>query len=643
MSFSSSIAVASPFSRQRAFASWWRWLPALLLATFLAGQAQALTEDDFLPPEQAFSLSAAMFSPSELDVHFAIAPGYYMYRKRFGFQAGEEGLLGEPQYPAGQMVDDPTFGEVMEIYRNAVTVRIPMQASLPAGERVEVDVASQGCAEAGLCYPPETQRIVLESTGQGYAVRGEYAREQVPGPVSMAPDGQGQDATAPGGLAGVGELNDEGLAAYLSEAGWWQIMGLSFLLGLLLSFTPCVLPMVPILLATIAGQSKTETSRWRGLSLALVYVLGVSIVYTLLGVVAGLLGAGLASWLQNPWVLGVFAALLALLGLSMLDVFTVQAPGGLQSYLTERMNRLPGGRYGGVFLMGMLSALVVGPCVAAPLAGVLLFISQTGDVVLGGSALFALAWGSGMLLLAVGAGSGALLPRAGAWMNQVKAVFGVLLMATAWWMVSPFVANTVVVLGWALLACWLAVLLGAFRAWTADAGPIVALGKAVGVLLALWAALMVASVGLGSPSVLQPLRGLAGGAPGAAPVAAVAAPVFQRIASVDELDERLARATRPVMLDFYADWCVSCTEMEHFTFSDPAVARRMERFELLQVDVTANNAQDRALLKRFNLFGPPGIMFFDAQGRYLPEHRVIGFKNAGQFGTTLDAVLAGGA
>jgi thiol:disulfide interchange protein DsbD len=306
------------------------------------------------------------------------------------------------------------------------------------------------------------------------------------------------------------------------------------------------------------------------------------------------------------------------------------------------MNRLPGGQYGGVFVMGMLSALVVGPCMAAPLAGVLLFIAQTGDVLFGGAALFALAWGSGVLLLAVGAGSGALLPRAGAWMNQVKSFFGVLLLALAWWMISPFMANLWAVLGWALLACWAAVLLGAFRPWLADAGPFKALGKAAGLGLAAWAALMVVSVGLGAPSALRPLQGLAGSAAGTAVTGAPARPVFERIATLEQLEQRLARAKQPVMLDFYADWCVSCIEMEQFTFSDAAVARRMARFELLQVDVTANNAQDRELLARFKLFGPPGIMFFDASGRYLSERRVIGYKNADRFGATLDAVLTGG-
>ncbi|MCB5364667.1 protein-disulfide reductase DsbD [Pusillimonas sp. CC-YST705] len=603
------------------------------------GQANA--EEDFLAPEQAFKLSAAMASPAELDVHFAIAPGYYMYRKRFAFQADEDGLLGDPQYPEGVMVDDPTFGEVMEIYRQAVTVRIPLQASLPAGERITVQMTSQGCAEAGLCYPPANQPIVLESTGQGYAVRGEYAREQVPGPVSQASltaESPAQPQSAAGGLSQVSRLNDEGLATYLAQSSWWKIVGLSFVLGVLLSFTPCVLPMVPILLAAIAGQAGARVSRWRGLGLAFVYVLGVSIVYTLLGVAAGLLGAGLAAWLQNPWVLGVFAILLALLGLAMLGVFTVQAPGGVQSYLTERMNRLPGGRHSAVFVMGMLSALIVGPCVAAPLAGVLLFLSQTGDVVLGGSALFALAWGSGVLLLVVGAGSAAVLPRAGAWMNQVKSLFGVLLFATAWWMISPFVAAVWVVLGWALLACWAAVLLGAFASLQAEAGPMAALGKALGLLIALWAALMLVSVALGKPSTLRPLHALSSGLAGGS--TAVSAPVFERIKSVEELEQRLAQATRPVMLDFYADWCVSCIEMEQFTFVDAGVAQRMAQFELLQADVTANNEQDRALLQRFKLFGPPGIMFFDAQGQYLPSYRVIGFQNAERFQGVLDAVLA---
>jgi len=620
----------------------------LLLALFLSfplAHAQA----DFLAPEQAFRLSVASGKAENtaeniteyVDVHFAIAPTYYLYRARFAFETDVPGLLGQVQYPVGEQVDDPTFGEIMEIYRDAVTVRLPLQAKLPAGDAVRLNIVSQGCAQAGLCYPPMRQSVMLLATAQGYAVQGDHARVRVPAPLS-APVLASLPNTSSNTLGGISELNDEGLAAYLRGASHWRIVGLSFVLGLLLAFTPCVLPMVPILLTLIAGKSQhvQTPDRWRGLGLALTYVLGVSIVYTLLGVVAALLGASLNQWLQTPWVLGGFAALLALLGLSMLGAFTLQTPGRWQGWLTACMNRLPGGRFAAVLCMGMLSALIVGACVVAPLAGLLLFISQTGQVLLGAAALFALAWGAGVPLLLVGAGADTLLPRAGGWMQHVNTVFGVLLLATAWWMFAPFLAATWAVLGWALLAMWGAGLLGvSSRAWTTPIHPLTALARAAGWLLALWSALMLLGIALGSPSVLQPLRGLNGVVANPEMIGTASiAPKFQRIHSLAELEQRLARATRPVMLDFYADWCVSCVQMERLTFSDAAVAQRMAQFELLQVDVTAHNSDDRALLQRFNLYGPPGILFFDAQGQYLSAHRVIGFKNSRQFGAILDAV-----
>jgi len=622
----------------------WRWLQTLALLSLLSiSAAHAQNEADFLPPGEAFRLSVASVvdenAAGQIDVHFAIAPAYYMYRARFAFEADALGLLGQAQYPAGEQVDDPTFGEVMEIYRNAVTVRLPLQASLSPGDAVKLNVVSQGCAEAGLCYPPMRQAVTLVAQTQGLVVQGEYARAQVPAPLP-APVFNASVNDNPGQIS---DLNDEGLAAYLRDASRWQMVGVSFLLGLLLAFTPCVLPMVPILLTLIAGQNsqtRQSSGRWRGLSLALAYVLGVSIVYTLLGVSAALLGASLNQWLQTPWVLGLFAALLALLGLSMLGAFTLQTPTRWQSWLTACMSRLPGGHHGAVLIMGMLSALTVGACVVAPLAGLLLFISQTGQVLLGAAALFALAWGAGVPLLLVGAGAGVLLPRAGGWMSQVNTVFGVLLLATAWWVVALFLTPTWAVLGWALLAAWGAVLLDALRSWTVPAGshprPLSALARAAGLLLALWAALMLISIALGAPSILQPLQGL--NAAGTRTLSVNPAPTFQRIRTLAELDQKLAQATRPIMLDFYADWCVSCVQMERFTFSDAAVARRMARFERLQVDVTAHNLEDRALLQRFKLYGPPGILFFDAQGQYLPMYRVIGFKNAKQFGVILDAV-----
>ncbi|MBY6347621.1 protein-disulfide reductase DsbD [Providencia rettgeri] len=633
----------SLFPAQR-LGAWFALLFVLMLAWLAAAPLTAQAEEEFLDPEQAFVLTAAMSQPDQLDIHFQIAPEYYMYRKRFEISTEKAEHLGSPQLPDGEKVYDPTFDEVMEVYRNSVTLRVPVLADSAIGQDLKIDVVSQGCADAGLCYSPSTQTLTLIPTGQGWEVAGPFGVLSVPAPgegATQKTDTATSSSSATpgtGGMASALSLSDVGLADYLKQAGWGQIVLLSFVFGLLLSFTPCVLPMVPILLSIIAGRNQPAPSRWHGLKMAFAFVLGLSLVYTLLGVAAGLLGAGLASWLQNPWVLGLFALILVALALSMLDVFTLQAPAGLQTRLNERMNRLPGGQLGGVFLMGMLSALIVGPCVAAPLAGVLLFISQTGDVVLGGSALFALAWGSGVLLLVVGAGSGRVLPKAGAWMESVKTAFGVLLLATAWWMVSPLMSGTVAVFGWVVLALWAAALLGAFGRGTAERTPWSGLRQGVGVLLAVWAIMMLVSIALGRPSVIRPLEGLKS----TGTVAAVQSKVeFQRVNSLQELEERLAKATRPVMLDFYADWCVSCIEMENFTFSDPSVAQRMAQFELLQVDVTANTPEDRELLKHFRLFGPPGIMFFDSKGKQLEQLRVIGFQDASRFSKVLDEVLAG--
>lgn len=674
-------------------------LAALLLALgALLASGAARAEDDFLDPELAFVESAAMADPLTLDMHWQIAPGYYMYQDRFEVRIEDArgGLLlfrrsdltpvdDETRTPAwtdalrlphGQVKYDPTFEKDMEVFHGGVTLRASLQ---PGAEGpLQVTVTGQGCADEGLCYPPMTKTFALQVDGKGYRAVGEQVRDQVPPPRDETPaaasagqaSGAGLSAALRGdagsGAAPTGEspastvgapigpdggswldLGDVGMAAWLHQAPLWQILALSLALGALLSLTPCVLPMVPILLAVISGAGGA-VGRARGLGLAAVYVLGMSLVYTALGVAAGLLGAGLAAWLQSPWVLGTFAVLLALFALAMLDVFTLQAPVGLQSAMQARLQRLPGGRAGGVFVMGLLSALIVGPCVAAPLAGVLLFISQTGDVVVGGAALFALAWGEGLLLLAVGAGAGALMPRAGAWMTPLKAGFGLLLLATAWWMARPLLADGLYVSGWIVLALWAALL-----AWSAaaqgkgEAGPLRLLTRALALMLALWGLAQGAGLLAGGHDMLRPLAPFTAGAGGAGAAAVASADPaairarFTRVTSLADLDARLAAAGRPVMLDFYADWCVSCLEMEKFTFSDPAVAERMGRMLLLQADVTRMTDADRALLARFDLFGPPGILFFDAGGRIIPEARVVGFKKADAFRQVQDRVLAG--
>jgi thiol:disulfide interchange protein DsbD len=605
-----------------------QWLALLAVALLLLGwQAAARAEAEFLEPEKAFVFSAEMAAPDILELRYRVAPGYYMYRERFGITISPIGAatLGEAVYPKGEVKYDPTFEKDMEVFHQDVAIRVPIAAG---GQPFTLTLTGQGCADAGLCYPPMDSSVKLTPVAGGYALAG---------PAGGAASSSG----ASGGLGALVDAGDTGLAAALGGLGWAKTAGVFLVLGLLLAFTPCVLPMIPILSSILVGGStQARPTRRRGLALAATYVLGMSVVYTALGVAAGLSGAGLAAWLQTPWILGLFAFLLAVLALAMFDAFTFQMPSGIQARLSERASRIPGGRYTGALVMGALSALIVGPCVAAPLAGALLYISQTGDVVLGGSALFAMAWGMGVPLLIVGASSGALLPKAGPWMDGVKRLFGMLLLATAWWMLIPVVPTWVQMTGWAFLAAVSAVMLRAFDALPEGAGAGRMFGKGVGLLLALAAAAWLVGAASGGRDVLQPLSHLAARADASGAAAGAAGEVrFTRVRNNAELDAVLAQSRQPVMLDFYADWCVSCREMERFTFTDPGVAQRMAGMVLVQADVTANNADDRALLKRFRLFGPPGIMFFEPGGKELPDARVVGFQDAKRFTESLDKVL----
>lgn len=597
---------------------------ALLLLTW---QAAAQAEAEFLEPEKAFVFSAQMAAPDTLELHYKVAPGYYMYRERFGITISPIGAttLGEAVYPKGEVKYDPTFEKDMEVFHKDVMIRVPVGAG---GQPFTLTLTGQGCADAGLCYPPMDSSVKLTPVAGGYA-------------LAEGAGAQAAPTASSGGLSALVKAGDTGLADALGGLGWAKTAGVFLILGLLLAFTPCVLPMIPILSSIVlGGATQARPSRGRGLALAATYVLGMSVVYTALGVAAGLSGAGLAAWLQTPWILTLFAILLTVLALAMFDVFTFQMPSGVQAKLSERSSRVPGGRYTGALLMGALSALIVGPCVAAPLAGALLYISQTGDVVLGGSALFAMAWGMGVPLLIVGASSGALLPKAGPWMDGVKRLFGMLLLATAWWMLIPVVPTWVQMTGWAFLAVVSAVMLRAFDALPAGAGAGRMFGKGLGLLLALAAAAWLVGAASGGRDVLQPLSHLAARADASVGTAVTKGELqFTRVRNNAELDALLAQSTQPVMLDFYADWCVSCREMERFTFTDPGVAQRMSGMLLVQADVTANNADDRALLKRFRLFGPPGIMFFEPGGKELPDARVVGFQDAKRFTESLDKVL----
>ena len=612
-----------------------RLLAPLLLIN--ATLALAATGVEFLPPEQAFRFSARALDARNVEVAFDVADGYYMYREPFAFAADGAGVrLAPARIPPGKVKFDETFGKQVETYRGRVVIAVPVEA---APTEFTLTVTSQGCADAGLCYPPMQSAARVQLTGFGGDGR-----------VNVQVDaGAAADTTPAAAATPVPKVaavsSDSGIEGALRSGRLWLVMGVFFVAGLLLSFTPCVLPMLPILSSIIVGQTGATTSRSRGLGLALAYSLGMALVYTALGVAAGLAGEGLAAALQNPWVLSGFALMLGLLALSMFGFYELQLPAFLRDRLDARASRIQGGRWAGVFAMGGLSALIVSPCVAAPLAGALVYISQTRDVVLGGSALFSLAAGMSVPLLLVGASAGALLPRAGAWMESVKRFFGVLLLGVAWWILSPVLAGPIGVAGWGVLMLVAATSLGAFDRLHEVEGAGARLGKAFGVALAVLGAAQIVGAAAGSSDAFQPLLRFAqktsttGADVAGAQAAGAEAPHFQRVRDVTELDAAVRSAGRPVMLDFYADWCVSCKEMERFTFNDPRVRARLDKALLLQVDVTRNSAADRELLKRYNLFGPPGILFFDAQGRELASQRVIGHQDPAHF---LDSLSSAG-
>ncbi|GMV60704.1 MAG: hypothetical protein AMXMBFR72_37900 [Betaproteobacteria bacterium] len=581
------------------------WALALVLPL-----AAAAAEDDFLDPEKAFEFSARMLDARTIEARWKIADGYFMYREKISFAADNGVALGAPELPRGKIKFDTNFNKDVETHRDALVVRIPVAAG---GGAFTLTAASQGCADRGLCYPPQAQTA----------------------PLVLA----ASTAAAP-----PGAQTDEGrIEAALKSGSLATVMPLFLLLGLLLAFTPCVLPMVPILSSIIVGQSARDApmSKARGLSLAAAYSLGMAIVYTAMGVAAGLAGEGLAAALQTPAVLATFAAALVLLALSMFGFYELQLPASLQAKLAGISNNQRSGSYAGVFVMGAVSALIVGPCVAAPLAGALLYISQTKDVVVGGAALFSMAAGMSVPLLLVGVSAGSLLPRAGAWTEGVKKFFGALLIAVAIWMVSPVIPAWAHMLAWAALAIVGAAYLSTFDPLPAGASGWRKLWKGVGALLAIAGTVQIVGVATGGRDVLQPLQQLAA-RPGAATAVAVsdAKSRWVKVASVAELDAAIAaNRGRVAMLDFYADWCVSCIEMERFTFHEQRVAQRLGRMLLIQADVTKNTPADKELLKRFRLFGPPGIIFFDPQGREIEGGRVIGFQNADAFLATIERAM----
>jgi thioredoxin:protein disulfide reductase len=596
-----------------------------------------------LPPDEAFKMSIEVRDAKTLIANFEPAKDYYMYRDKIAFEPrNSDTFIEKITLPPGKMKDDQTFGET-EVYYKPFQAVISLKRARPENEEpLNLSATYQGCNEPiGVCYAPINKDVDIVLPAIKAAV--DMVAGAISGKATAAtPDAAEELFQIRPGVPAI-ETESYKIDRMFETGNFWLILTGFFGIGLLLAFTPCVFPMFPILSGIIATRGKHLT-RSRGFILALAYVLGMAITYAIAGVAAGLSGAMLSAALQNAWVLGTFALVFVLLAFSMFGFYELQLPGSLQSKLSEEAGHLKGGYLTSVFGMGALSALIVGPCVAAPLAGALIYISQTGDVVLGGSALFVMALGMGVPLLLLGASAGALLPKSGPWMESIKQFFGVLLLGVAIWLISPVITEIVHMLLWAALLIISAIYLHAIDPLPEKASGLKRFLKGVGVIALLTGVALLIGVLSGSRDVLQPLSKLnmAAGleAESTANVNQEGHLQFQRVKSVAELDEYIHQSQdQYVMVDFYADWCISCKEMERFTFTDAKVQNRLKDVVLLQIDVTDGTPDDAALLKRFNLFGPPGILFIDREGNEIPDIRIIGFQNKDDFLTILNAVL----
>ncbi|MDO8311416.1 MAG: protein-disulfide reductase DsbD [Sideroxyarcus sp.] len=592
-----------------------RRLLSLLLMLCLSTLAQAdllsfgSKKPSFLPADQAFALDVHAIDQHTLLASFKVTPGYYLYRDKINFGIGDgKARIARIALPNGETKNDPNFG-MIEVYHQSFQAEITLE-QVDVARPVVVKAGYQGCSDDGLCYPP-IEKILNVNLTQTVSA----------GPAAPTPAADNENTQ---------------IAKLFKGGSFWLIISFFFGAGLLLALTPCMFPMIPILSGIIVGcgvGSGHKITRMHAFMLSLAYVLGMAITYAAAGVVAGYSGHLISNALQTPWVLGSFAVMFVLLSLSMFGFYEMQLPTALQSKLTTS-NYLHGGHLSGVFVTGALSAIIVGPCVAAPLAGALLYIGQTHDAVLGGVALFTLAMGMGAPLLLIGTSTGVLLPKAGAWMEAVKQFFGVMLLAMAIWIVSPVIPLSAQMLLWAALLIFSAIYLHALDPLPHNARGWHKLGKGIGILTLLLGVAFLIGALSGARDILRPLGNI-GRATSEIPTTLR----FERVKNVAELDARIDRAQgRTVLLDFYADWCVSCKEMERFTFSDAAVQARLKNTLLLQADVTANNADDKALLQRFQLFGPPATLFFDKQGKELADFRVVGYQDARQFTVSLTSV-----
>jgi thiol:disulfide interchange protein DsbD len=580
------------------------------------------TDADFLPVDQAFEPVLTAIDGNAVEVAFRVADGYYLYKDKIEARAiSDVAQAGRLDLPAGKMKTDQYFGE-MEVFYGDVFGKLAIARATPEAMDLDLELRYQGCAEDGICYPPVT-RVLSVSLPAASAVTALSA-------VDIA--------------AGSPPLSEQArLARIISGSSLWVMVATFFGAGLLLAFTPCVLPMVPILSGIIAGEGK-DVSASRGFSLALAYVLGMALIYTAAGIAAAAAGLQLQATFNQPWVLALFSLLFVVLAAGMFGMYDLQMPSAVQSRLASLSSSQRGGTAIGAFVMGAISSLIVTACVAPALIAALTVMAQTGDMLRGGTALFAMSLGMGAPLLAVGAAQGKLLPRAGAWMVAVKNAFGFMMLGLAIWMMSRVMPGGLTLALWGILIFMAGVYMGGLTTLTSDSNGLQKFGKGAGLLAVIYGAVLLVGSLSGSVSLLRPLEGLNLG--GGATVAEHRGLDFERIKTTADLDAALARASaggKTAMLDFYADWCVSCIEMEEFTFTDEGVREALSDTVLLQADVTANDEADQALLERFGVFGPPTIIFFGRDGEQRQGYEVVGFMKARDFANHVRMATSGSA
>ena len=586
-------------------------LPWLVVSPAGAVDLFGSGEQEFLHPDEAFVLTVIPEDSEKFQASFRVAEGYYLYRDKTSFSiAGHDAGLMPYQLPEGPVKDDPLFGKV-QTWSGDVAVGLRVAETLAGSDEISLVANYQGCAEKGVCYPPQTKtlKVVLETS----------TLEQ-PG---VSEPGDPRDLLSYADQIAQ-DLADETLI-------WSFFMFGGF--GLLLAFTPCVLPMIPILAGVIAGANAGTA---RALRLSLVYVLAMATTYAILGVIIGLTGANLQAYMQNIWVIGGFVLILILLALSMFGVYDFRMPAILQNFLHQAGERFVGsGSYLSAGVMGFLGALVASPCVSPPLVGALIHIADTGSALRGGISLFGMGLGLGIPLLVFGGFEGRFMPRSGPWMVRVKVVFGVLLLALSIWMLDRVVPGQVTLALSGLLFLGLGMILRAIDPLAPDAGTLSRLGKGAGLAFLIYGAVLLVGAGTGGDSLLRPWAQFTDTSGPVTP-----SPEFRPIKTVADLDRELTAAGgQPVLVDFYADWCVTCHELDAFTFSDPEVRARMRRFTLLRADVTANDGDDQELLSSLGLFGPPAILFYAADGEELRTFRTVSYVPAERFAARLDEVL----